>query len=300
MFTAYPPAVPEEERERQPTPAPKPEKEEIPDILIPMGVEEGRPASEKNEAFESDLESVYRDALAEPLPYLETQEMASPEDTGPWDRDAGPEEEEEILERDMEPFESTPPKKHPSKSRMWLVLLLIFLMLAAGAAAVVYLRPGWMEPYLTSDWMAPYLALLRTPEKEKPAEPGVRLLQFDSVAGSFVDTVKAGQLFVIRGMVQSQYPQPRSHLLVKGSILDNKGKVVDSRVSYAGNTFTEEEIKTLPIAEVLKALQNPDGMARQNFNVPSGASIPFMVVFQNLPDNMSEFAVEAVSSSPGA
>jgi formylglycine-generating enzyme required for sulfatase activity len=145
-----------------------------------------------------------------------------------------------------------------------------------------------------------YLALSKTLEKEKPSEAGVRLLQVYSIAGSFVDTAKSGQLFVIRGMVKSQYPQPRSNILVKGSILDNKGKAVDSRVSYAGITFTEGELKTLPIEEVLKALQNRDGNARQNFNVPSGASIPFMVVFQNLPDNMSdEFAVEMVSSSPG-
>jgi len=41
-------------------------------------------------------------------------------------------------------------------------------------------------------------------------------------------------------------------------------------------------------------------MARKNFNLPSGATIPFMIVFDNLPDNLSEFTVEAVSSSPGA
>jgi len=70
--------------------------------------------------------------------------------------------------------------------------------------------------------------------------------------------------------------------------------------AYAGNTFTEEELKTIPIEEILKAMQNRDGMARQNFNVPSGTSIPFIIVFDNLPDNLSEFVVEAVSSSPGA
>ncbi len=89
-------------------------------------------------------------------------------------------------------------------------------------------------------------------------------------------------------------------MLVKGTILDDKGKMVESRVSYAGNTFTEEELKTLPLDEIRKAMQNRQGMARQNVNVPSGAGIPFMIVFDNLPDNLSEFAVEAVSSSPGA
>ena len=136
-------------------------------------------------------------------------------------------------------------------------------------------------------------------EKEAPADAGARLLQFGSVNGVFVETQNKGPLFVIRGMVTNKYPQNRRFIKIKGSILDNKGVVVLSKTAYAGNTFSEEELKTLPLDEIMKASGNRDGMAKQNSNVASGATIPFMVVFAELPDDLSEFTVEAVSSSPG-
>jgi len=47
-------------------------------------------------------------------------------------------------------------------------------------------------------------------------------------------------------------------------------------------------------------MKNRYGKDRKNLNVASGATIPFTIVFDNLPDNLGEFTVEAVSSSPGA
>jgi len=166
----------------------------------------------------------------------------------------------------------------------------IFLLLLGAAAAITYWKP---------ELIPQYLSFFKTAEKKEPADAGVRLLQFGSVTGSFVDSEAGGHLFVIRGMVNNQYSKPRSYILIKGSILNKKGEMVENRLSYAGNTFTEEELKTLSLEDIKKAMQNRDGMARQNFNVSSGATIPFMIVFDNLPANLSEFSVEAVSSSPG-
>jgi len=265
----------------------------------------------KDEAFDAELESVYRHAMVEPVLHGETSGKEAFEETRtgaeetrkeePGDLGEGPsmdfiplnalDDEKDALEREMEPSaDAAVSRKRSSKSGWLAVLLVILLVLLAGVAAITYWKPELIQPYLS---------LLRPPEKQKPVDAGVRLLQFESVAGSFVDSDKGGQLFVIRGMVRSEYPKPRSYILVRGSILDSRGKLVESKVSYAGNTFTKEELKTLPLEEIQKAMKNRDGMARQNFNLPSGATIPFMIVFDNLPENLSEFAVEAVSSSPG-
>jgi len=131
-------------------------------------------------------------------------------------------------------------------------------------------------------------------------DPGVRLLEFSSVAGSFVDSEKGVRLFVIRGRVGSKYPKPRSYILLKANLLDYKERVAKSEQSYAGNTFSKEELKTLSLEEIKKAMNNRDGMARKNVNLSPRVNIPFMIVFDNLPDNLSEFTVEAVSSSPRA
>jgi len=290
IFMAYPPVREEEDMaENVLVTAPPPEMEAI-DQLILVGNEEApRDVLGRDEDFEQDLASVYRD-IGEPGPDAERRETGAFEETAADHRTTGRGRESAPQDKEIGPLGKTGSQKKPSKGGLRTVLLAILLALLVGVAAVTYWKPEWVQPYVS---------LLKPPEKEKPADPGVRLLQFESVAGSFVDSEKSGQLFVIRGMVKNQYLKPRSHLLIKGSILDNKGKVVESRVAYAGNTFTEEELKALPMEEVLKALQNRDGMARQNVNVSSGATIPFIIVFDNLSDNLSEFAVEAVSSSPG-
>ena len=182
-------------------------------------------------------------------------------------------------------------KKRKKKSSKVLLFSLIVLFLIIGAAAaLIYLRPELIPKSL------PFLG----PEKkQEQADPGVRLLMFSSVSGGFAEAENGGRFFVIRGVVTNKYPEPRSFILIKGSILDDQGKVVQARTSYAGNSFTEEELKTLPFSEINKAMENRDGMARKNFNVPSVAAIPFMIVFENLEGSLSEFTVEAVSSSPG-
>lgn len=198
----------------------------------------------------------------------------------------------EEKEAEDEPEHVPAPKKKSSKRSMAVLIPLLFIVLAVAAAYYVW----------KADLIPPSVLSLLSPSSEttEPADAGARLLTFGSVSGVFVDTEKSGPLFIIRGMVTNKYPQSRRYIMIKGSILDNKGVVVLSKTSYAGNTFSEEELKTLPLDEIIKAADNRDGMAKQNLNVTSGATIPFMVVFAELPDDLSEFTVEAVSSSPGS
>ncbi|MBU1903245.1 MAG: zinc-ribbon domain-containing protein [Proteobacteria bacterium] len=262
---------------------------------------------EKDEDFEADLDGVYEEVFKEPVGALEEKKEEPPKgvedimEDGVEEKQGGsadglacdflPMEDvydgSEEDERAAETVREAPARKKSSK---WGFFVVILLALLVAAAAITYWRP---------ELIPPSISFLKPPEKKKPVDAGVRLLQFKSVTGSFVNYEKAGQLFVIRGMVSSEYPRPRSHILIRGSVLDNKGKVVETSLSYAGNTFTEEEIKALPLEDIKKAMQNRDGMARQNFNISSGVTIPFMVVFDKLNDNLSEFTVEAVSSSPG-
>jgi predicted Zn finger-like uncharacterized protein len=183
-----------------------------------------------------------------------------------------------------------PPPKRAKRPRILLFVLLLILLLICGAAALVL----WAPQYLPDS-----LSMLKPMEKSSVADLGVRRLSFNGVTGSFVDAKKAGNLFVIRGMVKNDYSKSRSFILVKGTILDDKGQVIRQQVAYAGNTFTDEELQELSMDEVDKAMKNRFGMAKKNFDLAPGASNPFMIVFENLPDNLSEFTVEAVSSSPG-
>jgi hypothetical protein len=168
--------------------------------------------------------------------------------------------------------------------------VLILLLILGSAAAVFYFAPNIIPDSIP---------FLQPSKKQETIDPGVARLSFKAVSGSFIQSHKAGQLFVIKGMVTNNYPKPRSFILVKGTILDDKGTVVKINMAYGGNSFAEKQIKEKPIEELNKGLKIRMGRNRMNLNVQPGATIPFMIILDKLPVNVSEFTVEAVSSSPG-
>ena len=186
--------------------------------------------------------------------------------------------------------EVRPKGKKSGRSKLPLVIVLILLLLIGGAAAILYFAP---------ERVPEKLAFLKVARKQEPADPGVVRLRFTSVTGSFLQNAKAGQLFVIRGAISNNYNAARSYVLVKGSIFDDKGKVVKTKVAYGGNVFSEGELQTLSMEQIDQGLRNRAGKGSANVNIQPQASVPFMIVFEELPDNLSEFTVEPVSSSPG-
>ena len=201
--------------------------------------------------------------------------------------------EQEITRKEVEeevPEEKEIKKKRPSRSPLLTIVLVVILLLLGGAAAVYFLAP---------DLIPVSFLFLQSKQKPDVTDIGVRQLSFKAVNGSFVLTDEGKQRFVIKGEVKNNYPSHRSFILIMGSILDNKGKVLKRMSVYAGNTFTEKQIKAMSFEELRKGLRNRFGKGRMNFKIKPGGTVPFMIIFEDLPENMSEFAVEGVSSSPG-
>ena len=310
VFIAYPPGWEPVEEER-----PKPKDQSLGETVTlesppVLEDEEGEPLLE--EVSESDFD----------VDFEEEAETKRIEAISP---DQIPEEEEEEefhLEMDYHEEEKVPPKKEvprpavkrrapeerrpepparpaqearpktkkARRSKLPLVILVIVLLLIGGAGAVILFAP---------DLVPEQLAFLKGTERQESRDPGVLRLRFTAVTGSFVQNAQAGQLFVIRGTISNNYSDSRSNVLVKGSILDDKGKVVKTKVAYAGNVFTENELKDLPMDQINQGLRNQAGKGNMNVNIKPQASVPFMIVFEELPENLSEFTVEPVSSSPG-
>jgi predicted Zn finger-like uncharacterized protein len=239
----------------------------------------GANESEFDLAFEKAMEEtdVPKAAPSGELPPIEEEEGAP---------SAGADMRREEAEEGLEDTEPPVAKVKTGRSRALPIILLIILLIIAGAAAIFYLAPD-LIPFLQSS------------KKQEATDPGVARLSFKAVTGSFIQSQKAGQLFVIKGMVTNNYPKPRSFILLKGTILDDRGKVVKVKIAYAGNTFGENQIKETPIEGLNQGLKTRVGRNKMNLNVQPGATIPFMIIIDQLPENVSEFTVEAVSSSPG-
>lgn len=276
VFVAYPqPQVPLEQAETAAV-----DRKELEDALareLPPVTESGE--SQEQEPFETvSLEELNGLVEAEGPKKKRPSGVSMAEDAEEKREKASPQEAIEA------------PATGRSGLRLLPVMLIILLALIGGAVAIFFWAPGLIPDSLS---------FLKPPEKQAITDIGVRRLSFKDVTGSFVNSKKEGQLFVIKGMVENKYPKSRSLILVKGNILDDKGKEVKKRMAYAGNTLSEGLIRTMPLEEIKKAMKNRHGKSNSNLNVASGASVPFMIVFERLPGNLSEFTVEAVSSSPG-
>ena len=207
---------------------------------------------------------------------------------------SGTDAEDEMTEEVPEALEAeemiAPGKMKEPRLRLFPIVLAIIVLLLGGAAAIFLFAPQFIPDSLS---------FLKPARQEEIKDLGVLRLAFKAVSGSFIESPKAGQLFVVKGMVTNNYPQSRSFILVKGSVLDDKGQVVKTKLAYAGNLFTEKQLKELSSEEINQGLRDRLGKGKMNVNIQPQAAVPFMVVFEGLPDNLSEFTVEAVSSSSG-
>ena len=112
------------------------------------------------------------------------------------------------------------------------------------------------------------------------------------------DNKEAGKILIITGMVRNSYTDSRKHIRLRGHLLSVDGMTLADRFVYAGNILTEEELINLPMLEIVTRLSIKGGQNNQNMNVAPGAEIPFMVVFNNLPENMTEYRIDPVGSEP--
>ncbi|MDR1045284.1 MAG: zinc-ribbon domain-containing protein [Candidatus Adiutrix sp.] len=112
------------------------------------------------------------------------------------------------------------------------------------------------------------------------------------------DNIHAGKILVITGMVRNSYPENRSFIRLRGHILSAEGATLADRYVFAGNMISEEDLAQLPMSEILIRLSLNAGQNGVNMNIPPEHEIPFMMVFDKLPDGMAEYRIDPVGSSP--
>jgi len=115
----------------------------------------------------------------------------------------------------------------------------------------------------------------------------------------YIKNRNVGQLFVIRGEAVNGYPEARSAIAVKGMLHDEEGKVLLQQTVFCGNSMDQETLRTASFAKLEANMNNQFGNTLSNLNVEPGKAIPYMIVFRNLPPNVTEFTVEVADSKAG-
>lgn len=119
----------------------------------------------------------------------------------------------------------------------------------------------------------------------------------DSTSNHYIDNPDAGgTLLVLTGTVSNGYDKPIGFIRLQAKLTDKDGQVLAERKVFAGNILTEEELKSLSIKEILTRLALKGGKEGLNTNVAPGKSIPYMFVFDKLPNDLSGYTIDPVSS----
>ncbi len=250
-------------------------------------------------------------AAAEPPPPPEPAAVEAPSAEGlPPEDDLGldlglEQEDQEPEPSELADFgleeETDPPKegKGPGgffKVVFWTLAVLILLAVLAVGGLVALDRLGSMPQLVDPFRNLPGLKLLLSSQGPRETVHDKTLMGPVNVRGYYRLNDKLGRIFVIQGLVENRHPGPRTKVLVRGRLLDKRGQVARQAVVYAGPVFTPEELKTLSLEEIQRRLADPKGPDGSLYVVEPGSTIPFMIVFAHLPDNLAEFMAEVVGS----
>ncbi len=166
------------------------------------------------------------------------------------------------------------------------ILLLAILALAAYSASIFY---GIKIPYIPTVNI-PFLSDFLKPAPPVPV-PVNLAPDKKSVNGRFVTNTTAGTLFVITGSVTNTSKEICSHIKIKGILITRDKVKAKDKTVFCGNLIDEDQLKSGDMNQINALLARETGNNLSNVNIQPGRSIPFMVVFSDLPENLENFTV---------
>ena len=210
-----------------------------------------------------------------------------------------PAEAEEIYE------EEPPARRSGGRSKKPVLVVLLLLVLGVGVIIVPNML-GIKIPYISDikipylsdlDVKIPYLSDWLNPEGQDVAG-NLKLIPLgNTIHGKFVNNSRIGQIFVIQGEIKNDYDHPRSHIKVTGKLFQKGNKMAQKTTVYCGNVLSDSELAAMDMTTIRKRLMNKAGDRSTDLKVKTGKMVPFMIVFDNLPNNLDEFSVEVEGSS---
>jgi hypothetical protein len=183
----------------------------------------------------------------------------------------------------------------PKRSRKTLVAVLAGLVLVI-AALIVPNMLGIHVPVL-SDIKIPYISDWIGGSSKADAGNLKIIPLGKTINAKFVDNQKAGRLLVVSGQVRNEYEHARSFIQIAGKLFGQDGTLARSATVYAGNMISTLDLARLDLTKIKDQLQNKTGQRKSNLNVKKGRVVPFMIVFDQLPDSLDEYTVEVVGSA---
>jgi len=176
-----------------------------------------------------------------------------------------------------------------------ILLVLVLLILAAYVAIIrlgvpIPVVSAIQIPFIT-EWLAPN-------PKQAPQPPLDPIPDEPSINGRFVSNKSAGDLFVVTGRIKNPSNIAVSYIQVKGTLMTKDNTKAKTLIAYCGNIIPEETLMSGNISDITKQMDVRQGNQNTNVNIKPGASVMFMLVFSNLPEDLSNFTVAVQGFEP--
>ena len=184
--------------------------------------------------------------------------------------------------------QKTAAKKRISNKKPILLLLVATLLIGGAYGTYVLLESiGIKIPFVVSNLLKPEVQ-----------DAGNLKIYISDINNKFVENSKIGKLLVITGKAKNEYSDARSYISII-SKLYTKGKILSkTKTVYCGTVLAELDLINMELDSINNRLSNRFGDNKSNVRVKAGATIPFMVVFDDLPENLDEFTIEVAKSLP--
>lgn len=187
-------------------------------------------------------------------------------------------EEPENLE-ETDPYEEAsdelplPPVR--KKSKFW--------MAAAWAVLVIVVVPVILYFVVFPQQGRRITAMFTGSAQQADSHSVAGQVKIQDVQQREINNYMLGNIRIVEGTAVNQADFSVARILIKAEMLDAYSVILDSRVCYAGNVLTDEELINLPEEEILRKLSLPEGRDNSNERVIPNGRIPFMIVFTPVP-----------------
>ncbi len=182
-------------------------------------------------------------------------------------------------------------QKDKATGRKLPVILLVAVFLITACAYIASLALGYKIPWMSAKKI-PIIENFISEKADQNSRHPAPLVSQSDLSSQFISNETAGELFIISGIVKNPASIAYRHIQVKGTLLTKDQTKAVTKRAFCGNIISQEMLKTAYIHEINDLLAKKTGMNNNNTNLPPNASVPFMIVFSNLSDTLSNFTAE--------
>ena len=179
------------------------------------------------------------------------------------------------------PLQTSSEKPRREFKKLWLtVTILTGLLIAVAGAFFIY------EPSDTTITQP-------TSKQDNRAISQIKIANVDSF---YEQNTLAGKIFVVIGNVVNQNTSPVRFIRVEATLYGPDDAFLTRQSAYAGNAIDRQQLKSQPIHSIKLMMHRPYGH-NPGEQLAEGGTLPFMIVFANLPDlEQSRYEVRVITA----